>query len=124
MINDKADEVIEELFKSLKSRHQNNLKLMKGSEFVFDNVHLLYCKCHKIKLNRGGSYVYSLDWIKNKKATINPINKKNNKGFQYAVTVLPDHKKIKKDPQMLTKIFINKYNWEGIAQIMKNELFF
>ena len=40
MINDDADEVIEELFKSLQNRYQNNLeKSMKGSEFVFDNVH-------------------------------------------------------------------------------------
>ena len=28
------------------------------------------------------------DWIKNKKATINPINKKDNKCFQYVVTVV------------------------------------
>ena len=35
MINDEADEVIEELFKSLLNRYQNNLeKLMKGSEYV------------------------------------------------------------------------------------------
>ena len=47
MINNKADEVIEVLFKSLPNRYQNNLeKLMKGSEFVFDYVHLLYYKCH------------------------------------------------------------------------------
>ena len=40
MINDDADEVIEELFKSLQNRYQNNLEnSMKGSEFVFDNVH-------------------------------------------------------------------------------------
>ena len=45
MINNKVDEVIEELFKSLPNRYQNNLeKLMKGSEFVFDYVHLLYYK--------------------------------------------------------------------------------
>ena len=49
--NDEADEVIEELFKSLKNRYQNNLESMKGSEFVFDYVHLLYYKCHKINLN-------------------------------------------------------------------------
>ena len=96
MINDEADEVIEELFKSLKNRHQNNLESMKGSEFVFNYVHLLYCKCHKINPNRGGSYIDSLDWIKSKKATINPINKKDDKCFQYAVTVLPNHKKSKK----------------------------
>ena len=47
---------------------------MKGSEFVFDYIHLLYCKCHKINLNRGGSYLYSPDWIKNKKS--------NNKSYQ------------------------------------------
>ena len=46
---------------------------MKGSGFVFDYVHLLYYK-YKINLNRGGSYVDSPDWIKNKKATINLIN--------------------------------------------------
>ena len=28
---------------------------MKVSEFVFDHVHLLYYKCHKINPNRGES---------------------------------------------------------------------
>ena len=49
---------------------------MKGSEFVFDFAHLLHYKCHKINLNCGGLYIDSSDWIKNKNATINPINKK------------------------------------------------
>ena len=39
MMNDTEDEVIEELFDSLKNRYQNNLKSMKGSEFVYDYVH-------------------------------------------------------------------------------------
>ena len=47
MINDEADEVIKELFKSLKEE-QNNLELMIVSEFAFDYVHLLYYKCQKI----------------------------------------------------------------------------
>ena len=43
MINDDADEVIEELFKLLQNRYQNNFEdLMKGIEFVFDYVHFLY----------------------------------------------------------------------------------
>ena len=89
---------------------------MKGSAFVFDYVHLLYYKCHKINLNRGGSYIDSPVWIKSKKATINSMNKKDSKCFQYAVAVTLNHEKIKKDPQRITKIkpFINKYNWEGI----------
>ena len=48
MINDEADEVTEEVFKSLFNKYQNNLeKLMKGSEFVFDCVQLFYYKCYK-----------------------------------------------------------------------------
>ena len=54
--NDDADEVIKELFDSLKNRDQNNLKSMKGSVFVFNYVHLMYYKCHKVNLNRGGSF--------------------------------------------------------------------
>ena len=50
---------------------------MKGSELVSNYVQLLYYKCHKIILNRGGSYINSPHWIKNKKSTINPINKIN-----------------------------------------------
>ena len=32
---------------------------MKGIEFVFDYVHLLYYKCYKINRNCGGSYIDS-----------------------------------------------------------------
>ena len=63
MINDDADEVKEELFKSLQNRYQNNLEeSMKASEFFFDYVNFLYYKCHKINPNCGGSYIDSFDW--------------------------------------------------------------
>ena len=39
MISDEADEVIKDLFASLKNRYQNNVESMKGSEFVFNYVH-------------------------------------------------------------------------------------
>ena len=73
-INDEADKVLNKLFDSLKNRYQNNLESMKGSAFVFDCVHLLYYKCHETNSNRGGSYIDSLDWMKNKKS--------NNKSYQ------------------------------------------
>ena len=43
---------------------------------------------------------------------INPINKKDNKYFQYAITLALNHKEIKKDPQRIAqiKLFIKKYN--------------
>ena len=75
---------------------QNNLESMEGSEFVFDYFHLLYYKCHKINLNCGRSYIDSSDWIKSKKATINLINKKDNKCFQYAVTIALNHEETEK----------------------------
>ena len=61
MINDEVNEVINELSNSLKNRYQSNLESMKGSEFVFDYVHLLCCKYHKTNLNLGGSYIGSPD---------------------------------------------------------------
>ena len=44
---------------------------MSGSEFVFDSIDLLHYNLHTISLNRGGSYIDSPKWLKNKKATIN-----------------------------------------------------
>ena len=58
MISYDAGEVIEKIFHSLKNRYQNNLKLIRCSEFVFDYVQLLHYKCHKINPNRGGSYIF------------------------------------------------------------------
>ena len=70
----------------------------------------------KISLNRGGSYIDSPEWIKNKKATINPKNKKDDKCFQYALTVALNHEKIKDHPERISKIklFIDHYNWNEI----------
>ena len=58
---------------------------MRGSDFIFDGVSLLYYKCHKINLKRSGSYIESLDWIRKKKATIK-LKNKDDKCFPYAAT--------------------------------------
>ena len=50
---------------------------MKGSEFIFDSVSLLHYHLQKTSLKRtGSSYIDSPEWLKNKKATINPPPKK------------------------------------------------
>ena len=73
MIGSDTNEVIEDLFKSLLQRYQENLEeKMKGSEFSFDGVNAFYYDLNKISLDRGGSHIDSPEWIKNKKATINP----------------------------------------------------
>ena len=44
-----VNEVANELFESLLLRYQDNLETpMRGSEFIFESVHLLYYKCHKV----------------------------------------------------------------------------
>ena len=116
MIGNEADKVINKLLDSLKNRYQNNLASMKSSEFVFDYVHLMYYKSHKINPNSCGSCVDSPDWTENKKATINPINKKDSKCFQYVVTVVLNYEEIGKYAERLTtfKPFINKCKGKGI----------
>ena len=62
MTYDSANEVIEELFESLLSRYQIGLeKQMRGSDFIFDCVNLMYCVCHKINFKRDSSYIDSPD---------------------------------------------------------------
>ena len=60
MTGSDTNEVIEELFKSFLQRYQEGLQeKMRGSEFEFDGVNLLYYDFNKISLNRGGSYIDS-----------------------------------------------------------------
>ena len=97
-------------------KYQEGLeKSIKGSEFVFDSVDLLYYKLHKICLNRGKSYIDSPKWLKNKEATINPKNN-DDKCFQYASNVALSYRNIKNNPEKISKIkhFINQYNWKEI----------
>ena len=110
MIGSDTNKVTKELFKSFLQRYQEGLQeKMRGSEFEFDGIHLLYYDFNKISLNRGGSYIESAKWIKDKKSTINPKNN-DYKCFQYAVTVALNHnKRVSK-----IKPFIDQYNWNDI----------
>ena len=116
MFTDDNDDIIEQLFESLLQKYEENLRnKMRGSEFEFDSVNVLYYDFNKTSINRGGSYIDSPKWLKDKKSTINPKNN-DDKCFQYAVTLVLNLDKIKKDPQRISKIkpFIKKYNWEDI----------
>ena len=86
MFRDDNDDIIEQLFESLLHKYEENLQnKMRGSEFEFDGVNFLYYDFNKTSINRGGSYIDSPKWLKDKKSTINPKNN-DNKCFQYAVT--------------------------------------
>ena len=74
MINDKEDQVTEEVFHSLIKNYQIKLeKSMRGWDFIFDCAHLLYYKCHKINPSR---IVVIFSWLDKKQKT------NNNKSYQ------------------------------------------
>ena len=56
---------------------------MRGSDFIFDSVQFMYCKCHKVNFRRGGSYIDSPDWIKKEKS--------NNKSKKYGWKMFSIH---------------------------------
>ena len=101
---DNANDVVGELFESLLSRYQIVSETsVRKSDFMFDFIQLLYYKYYKISFKRGGSYIDSPDWIKHKKAIINPKSK-NDKCFQYAGTVSLNYREIKWNPEKNSNI--------------------
>ena len=55
--------------------YQEEVKMIKGRDFVFESIELIDYKLHRVRLRRGGSYLKSPEWLANKKATINTKNK-------------------------------------------------
>ena len=111
-----TNEIIKNLFNSILQRYQRGLReSMRGSDFVFDYVESLNYIFHKIDIKRSGSCIEAPKWIKNKKATINPQNK-DDKCFQYAVTIALNYDRIENHPERLNDIkpFINQYDWTDI----------
>ena len=74
MMNDEADEVVDELFESLKKRYQISWKNQWKIVSLFDYVHLFYYKCHKINPNWDEPYTF-LSWLDKKQ-------KNSNKSYQ------------------------------------------
>ena len=105
IVGSETDDIIKDLFESYLQKYQEGLEeSMRGSEFVYDSVDVLYYNLNKVSFSRGGSNIDSPKWLKNKKAQINPQNKKDDRCFQYAVTVTLNHEQIKNNPQRTSKI--------------------
>ena len=75
----------------------------------------MYYDLNKVSLSRGGSYIDSPEWLRNKKATINSKNN-DDQCFQYALTVALNYQNIKNNPERMSKIkpFIEQHNWKEI----------
>ena len=111
-----TDDIIKELFKSFLNNYQKEEMILRNRNgFVFESVDLLSYTVQKKNLKRGKSYTKAPEWVINKRVTINPINK-DNKCFQYSITVALNHQNIENHPERISNIkpFIDQYNWEGI----------
>ena len=117
MMGSETYDIIAELIDSFLQRCQEGLHKSKRNEskFIFDGVDLLSYCLHKTSLKRGKSYIESPEWLKNKRATINPKNDDDN-CFQDAITVALNHQHIENHPERVSNIepFINQYNQKGI----------
>ena len=103
------------LIASFYELYRDNLQLCRtSSSYVYESVKGLGILFHKVDLNRGSSCIPSPDWLKNKKATINPQNTKDNYCFMYVTTIAFNHKEIGPKPERISKRLlehISKYNW-------------
>ena len=71
MLGRDKDDIIRELLRSFLHNYQEELKIIKESDFVFESVKLMDYKLHRVRLRSGGSYIKSPEWLANK-TTINP----------------------------------------------------
>ena len=92
-----TEDVIDTLFNTLLQRFQHAQETSndKGSEFIPENVELLYYNFQKIDIRSAESYIMSPNWIVNKKVTINPKNEKD-KCFQWSIISGLKYDKFKK----------------------------
>ena len=112
-----TDIIVDELINSFKQRYQEGLEnRMRGSSYVFNHVKLLEYNLHKISLSRGSSYIPTLQWIANKKCTINPKNTKDNRCYLYSIVIALNFHKIPNHPERISNLipFISNYNWEEV----------
>ena len=75
----------------------------------------MYYDFNETSIYRGGSYIDSPKWLKDKKSTINPKNN-DHKCFQYALTLALNLNNIDNHLERISKIrpFIYQYNWKDI----------
>ena len=67
-----TDDIIRDIFRSFLQHFQEELKIIKGSDFVFESVDLLDYKLHIVSLRRGRLYVKFPEWLAKKKCNNKP----------------------------------------------------
>ena len=107
------NDLIEPMLTYIKAQTEN--PKFSESGFTLDKIMHLYINFHRSVFTRRSSYIELLEWIKSKKAMINPQNK-DEECFKWAVIATLHHEEIKKDHQRISRLtpYENKYNGEGL----------
>ena len=92
-----TDDIIRDIFRSFLQHFQEELKIIKGSDFAFESVDLLDYKLHKVSLRRGGSCVKFPEWLANKNAKINPKNKNDDECLRWSTICALNFNEIMKE---------------------------
>ena len=77
--------ITREIFRSFLQNYQQELKMIEGSNFVFESVNLLDCKLHRVRLSRSGSYIKSPEWLLHKGATTNPKDENDDECLRWSI---------------------------------------
>ena len=118
-------DIIREIFRSFLHNYQEKLKIIKGSDFVFESVELMDYKLHRVRLRRGGSYIKSPEWLLHKGATINPKNENDDECLRWStISALNYNEIMKKEFENIFKkikhedkdFSLHKRDWENFEQ--------
>ena len=84
---------------------------------MYESVEECNIHFHEIDLLRGASFIDTSEWLKNKKATINPQNTNNAYCFMYAIAIALFHEALGNNPGCISKKlikYVNAFNLNDI----------
>ena len=117
LYTDDTNEAVENLIRSLGEHYEEQILVSReGNNFIYSNIDSLNIHIHEIQLKRGSFYIETPNWIKPKKAIINPKNTHDDYCFAHSIAIALNHKQIGKNPQRIKNLrpYYKHFNWEGI----------
>ena len=113
------NDLIERMLAYIKAQTEN--PKFPESGFTPDKIMHLYINFHRLVLTRVSSYNVLPEWIKSKKAVINPQNK-DEECFKWAVIAALHHEVIKDNLERISLLSLKKNNIIGKDSIFQDRL--
>ena len=117
MPSSNTNEILEQLLISFYKKLNDDLQLSReSSSFGYESVEECNIHFNKIDLRRGASFIDTPEWLKHKKATINPQNKNDVYCFMYTIGIALYHNELGKNPGRISKKLdiYSAFNWHNI----------